>query len=91
MKRININESEYEVVENYNEAIDNDVLEMMITDYFERFDYIFGDWAYGKLRLKGYYDSGNKNVKNFNDVKNYKKYVEKYCAYGCRYFLIKRV
>ena len=30
------------------------------TDYFEPFDYIVGDWAYSKLRLKGFYNKTNK-------------------------------
>ena len=56
MKTITINEKEYEIVNNYNDAIDGDVLKEKITDYFDGFDYIVGDWAYGKLRLKGFYE-----------------------------------
>ena len=33
------------------------------------FDYIVGDWAYGKVRLKGFYEDDNKNVKSFNNIK----------------------
>ena len=58
MKKITINDKEYEVVENYNDAIDVELLQEKITDYFDGFDYIVGDWAYGKLRLKGFYEEG---------------------------------
>ena len=61
-----------------------------ITDYFDDFDYIFGDYSYSKLRLKGFYDSQNKNCKKLNDISNLEAYIENNCAYGCRWFQIKK-
>jgi uncharacterized protein YutD len=60
MKKIVINEVSYEVVKENGDAIDVDLLSEKITDYFNDFDYIVGDWAYGKVRLKGFYESDNK-------------------------------
>ncbi|MBQ2299378.1 MAG: DUF1027 domain-containing protein, partial [Bacteroidaceae bacterium] len=40
-----VNDVEYEVIENYNDAIDLEVLKDKITEYFDGFDYIVGDWA----------------------------------------------
>ena len=54
MEKININDVEYEVKVNERDAIDKDVLKEKITDYYDNFDYIVGDWAYGKVRLKGF-------------------------------------
>ena len=51
MKKILINEKEYEVIEDSKDAIDNSLLAEKITDYYDDFDYIVGDWAYGKVRL----------------------------------------
>ena len=90
MKTIKINEIEYEVIKEEKEAIDKEVLAEKITDYFDDFDYIVGDWAYGKLRLKGFYDSSNKNCKKLNDIANLEAYIENNCAYGCRWFQIKK-
>ena len=59
MKEITINEVKYDVVENCKDAINIESIEKLVTDYFDDFDYIVGDWAYGKLRLKGFYDSSN--------------------------------
>ena len=84
-------ENNYELVENYKDGYDEEILNEKLKDYFSCYDYIFGDWAYGKLRLKGFYDSTNKNVSKINDIKNLKKYIEQNCAYGCRYFLLKKV
>lgn len=90
MKKVIINEVEYEIIKDVNDAIDKEVLEEKITDYFDDYDYIVGDWAYGKLRLKGFYDSQNKNCKKLNDISNLESYIENNCAYGCRWFQIKK-
>ena len=87
---IKVNNHTYEVIKNEKDAIDNDVLAEKITDYYDEFDYIFGDWAYGKLRLKGFNDKGNKNFKPINDYRNIDKYIKDYCAYGCRHFILKK-
>ena len=91
MKQIIINEQKYEVIENKDDAIDEALLKEKITDYYDDFDYIVGDWAYGKVRLKGFYDSKNKKSKEHNNVKNVKKYIEEKCAYGCKWFEIKKI
>ena len=67
--KITINNKTYEVIKNEKDAIDEEVLKEAITEYFENFDFIVGDWAYGKLRLKGFNDKSNKNFKPINDIK----------------------
>ena len=91
MKKIIINEKEYEVVENDKECLNEEELSEKLTDYFDDYDYIFGDYAYEKLRLKGYYDSKNKKANKINDIKTVKEYKEKYCSYGARTFLLKKI
>lgn len=90
MKEITINERKYEVIEDNKAAIEIEAIENLVTDYFDDFDYIVGDFAYGKLRLKGFYDSTNSKVNENNDIKNLKKYIEEKCAYGCRWFEIRK-
>lgn len=89
--KITINDVTYEIVKNEKEAIDEEVLKEKITDYFDSFDYIVGDWAYGKIRLKGFNEKTNKNFKQLNDIKNVDEYINKYCAYGCKYFILKKI
>ena len=69
MKKVIINGVEYEVVRNDGDCLDTSVLEEKITDYFDPYDYIFGDYSYEKVRLKGFYKSDNKNVNKINDIK----------------------
>ncbi len=91
MKNIKINNQEYEVIENDQECLDIEDISEKLTDYFEPYDYIFGDYAYGKVRLKGFNDSNNKKVKKLNDIKTLNEYKENYCSYGAKFFLLKKV
>lgn len=88
---IKLNNIEYEIEKNEKDAIDEEVLKEAVTDYFNNFDYIVGDWAYGKLRLKGFNDKKNKNFKAFNDYSQVDKYIKDFCAYGCKYFILKKI
>ncbi|MGM9834304.1 MAG: YutD-like domain-containing protein [Bacilli bacterium] len=90
MKKININGKDYEVIKDIREAIDMEVLPTLVTDYFDDFDYIVGDWAYGKLRLKGFYESSNQKCTKLNNIAFVDKYIEEKCAYGCKWFEIKK-
>lgn len=89
MKTIKINDKEYELIKNYKDGFDLEEVTSKLTDYFDDYDYIVGDWAYGKLRLKGFYDSKNKKVKNINNYNNVEDYINNYCANECKYFIIK--
>ena len=91
MKKIEINGVTYEIIRNDNDCINKEELAEKITDYFDPFDYIFGDYAYEKVRLKGYYDSNNKQVSKINDIKYLDEYIENYCSYGAKVFLLKKV
>ena len=91
MKTISINDKEYEIIENVRGALEIDNLKEKLTDYFDDFDYVVGDWAYGKLRLKGFNDKLNSNYNKINAYDNVNDYIQNYCAYGCKYFIIKRV
>ena len=91
MKKITIQEREYEIVEDENKVIYLDEIESLMTDYFVPYDYILGDYSYGKLRLKGFYEDSNKKANKINKFSSLKKYIEEYCAYKCKYFVIKCV
>ena len=91
MKKIVINDIEYEIIRNDKDCINKKELEEKITDYFDEYDYIMGDFAYDKVRLKGYYNSDNKMAKKINDIKYLDYYIENYCSYGARIFLLKKI
>ncbi len=88
---VKIRENEYEVITDYGEGLSSVDLEEIATEYFDNFDYIVGDFAYGKVRLKGFYESDNKQKKEHNDIKNVDDYIKNSCAYGCKYFILKKI
>lgn len=91
MKTIEINEIKYEIIENDNDCLNKEELAEKITDYFDSYDYIFGDYAYEKMRLKGFYSTDNKKAKKINDIKYLEDYKKDYCSFGAKCFLLKRV
>ena len=90
MKKINIEDREYELIKNYNTGFDEELFKEKVTDYFYDYDYIVGDFSYDKLRLKGFYDEKNKNVTKTNNIKDLDKYIEEYCSYNARHFVLKK-
>ena len=91
MKEIEINRIKYIIKKNIKEALDDANLSERLTDYYNNYDFIVGDWAYGKLRLKGFNNKNNKNYKKYNDSVLIEKYIKDYCAYGCRYFVLEKL
>ena len=91
MKEITVNNVKYLIKKNEKDALDNAELEEKITEYYNDYDYIVGDWAYGKLRLKGFNNKNNRNYKKINDVANVDDYIKNQCAYGCRWFMLEKM
>lgn len=88
---IELDNTKFELIKNEREAFNLEEFEKLFTEYFYDFDYIVGDIAYSKLRLKGFYDKSNKKVKETNNIDNLEDYINNYCAYGCKYFVLKRI
>ncbi|MBQ7136902.1 MAG: YutD family protein [Bacilli bacterium] len=88
--KIILNNKEYELIKEYKDAFNLDEVLNLATEYFEGFDYILGDYAYNKLRLKGFYDDSNKKATDINKYSYIDEYINKYCAYECRYFVLKK-
>ncbi len=87
---LKIRNNDYEIIKDYGETVLALDLNDIVTDYYDNFDYIVGDWAYGKVRLKGFYDKNNKLVKEHNNIENVDNYLTNNCAYGCKYFILKK-
>ena len=88
--RVVLNDIEYELIKNNKDSYSNEEIKDLCTEYFSDFDYILGDYSYEKLRLKGFYDDNNKKSKDFNKYSYLEEYIKNYCAYDCKYFILKK-
>lgn len=91
MKYIIINDRKYYLLEDYKNGFEINIVSEKLTDYFSYFDYIVGDWSYGKLRLKGFCKKANNNRKEINDFNKKNQYIKNHCAYDCKYFVLENL
>ena len=89
--KIEIENHKYELIKKYKEAFNQEEFTERYTDYFCDYDYIVGDIAYGKLRLKGFCDEKNKKVNKINNYKNVNQYLKNNCANDCKHFILKKI
>ena len=89
-KIIEVENNKYKLI-NYRDGFEEEMFLNRYTDYFKDFDYIVGDIAYSKLRLKGFNNKNNKLYNKLNDYKNVEKYIKENCAFDCRYFILEKV
>ena len=87
---IEVNNNKYELIKNYKDAFNEEEFLSKCTDYFYDYDYVVGDIAYGKLRLKGFYDETSKKANKINNFKYIENYLKNYCAHDCKYFIVKK-
>jgi uncharacterized protein YutD len=88
---IEIENNKYNLIENYKDGFNLDELKEKYTEYFEPYDYIIGDYSYGKLRLKGFCTKLNKICNKINDIKFKDDYIKNLCSYECRYYILEKV
>lgn len=91
MRKVKLDNQEWELIEEYKNGYDEEVLKEKYTDYFEPYDYIIGDWSYGKVRLKGFCNKINKLCNRNNDIKFKDDYLNNLCSYECKYFILQKV
>lgn len=83
--------NEHELYKNYKNGFDYNTVKDLWTDYFDAYDYVVGDYSYGKIRLKGFYDKKSKKVKKCNNFEKIDDYIAHQCAYDCAYFILKKL
>ncbi len=88
---IEVENVKYKVIKDYRDAFDKELFLSKYTSFFEPYDYLVGDIAYSKLRLKGFANKNNKIFNKINDYKNVDKYIKDNCAYDCRYFILEKI
>ncbi len=88
---LKLSQIDYRIIENYKEAFDLEQMENRYSDYLLKYDYIVGDIAYQKLRLRGFFDNHRKGVPIDMKIANLEDYLVEYCSFGSPYFVLERV
>lgn len=78
----------YKVAINYHDGFVFDEFHRLYQDYFEKYDYIVGDWAHERLRLRGFYQVAQRNVPKDRTIDFLDDYLKEYCSFGCAYFVL---
>ncbi|KUP05297.1 hypothetical protein Q73_12145 [Bacillus coahuilensis m2-6] len=88
---IEIGRLKYEIVKEFRDGFNEDALKERYSDILGKYDYIVGDWGYGQLRLKGFYEDQNQKSTFDTKISTVNDYLLEYCNFGCAYFVIKKV
>ncbi|MGE7667038.1 YutD family protein [Ureibacillus composti] len=80
----------YEIVENVREGFKEDVFLSRFSDILTKYDYIVGDWGYGQLRLKGFFEDKNHKATFDTKISSVEDYLYEYCNFGCAYFILRK-
>nr|WP_256205263.1 YutD family protein [Piscibacillus halophilus] len=80
----------YELVLDHKEGFQEEAIEERFSDILLKYDFIVGDWGFGQLRLKGFYDDQNQKATFDTKISTLEDYLYEYCNFGCSYFVIKK-
>jgi uncharacterized protein YutD len=88
---IRIQAGTYELVEENRDGWNPEAFRERYSDVLDKYDYIVGDWGYGQLRLRGFYDNNNRKVPFEQKIASLDEYLQEFCNFGCAYFVLRRV
>jgi uncharacterized protein YutD len=88
---VTVNNVTYEIVGEYRDGFNEEAFLARYSDILSRYDYIVGDWGYGQLRLKGFFDDQNQKASFDTKISTLSEYLYEYCNFGCAYFVLKKV
>ncbi|MTH53871.1 DUF1027 domain-containing protein [Bacillus mangrovi] len=80
----------YEICKDERDGFNEEAFKARYSDILNKYDYIVGDWGYGQLRLKGFFDDQNQKASYDTKISTLDEYLYEYCNFGCAYFVLKR-
>ncbi|WP_397539768.1 YutD family protein [Rummeliibacillus pycnus] len=81
----------YELIDEVKEGFKQEDFILRFSDILSKYDYIVGDWGYGQLRLKGFYEDKNQKASFDTRISTLQDYIYEYCNFGCSYFVLKKI
>ncbi|HSI65953.1 MAG TPA: YutD family protein [Planococcus sp. (in: firmicutes)] len=81
----------YEIIKDFRDGFQEEALTARYSEILSKYDYILGDWGYGQLRLKGFFEDTNPKSTYDTKISTLQDYLYEYCNFGCAHFVIKKV
>lgn len=81
---------EYELITDYRDGFQEEALQERYSEILLKYDYILGDWGYGQLRLKGFFEDRNQKATYETKISTLEDYLYEYCNFGCAHFILKK-
>ena len=78
----------FDIMTDYREGFNEEALLARYSDVLLKYDYILGDWGYGQLRLKGFFEDTNQKATYETKISTLQDYLYEYCNFGCAYFVL---
>ncbi|SOC44193.1 YutD family protein [Salinicoccus kekensis] len=88
---ITIDHMNFELIENYRDAFDEEQFKAKYSEVLNKYDYIVGDIGYEKLRLTGFHRDNKRKVERDKKFSAIQDYLSEYCNFGCAYFVLRKV
>ncbi|MER2090020.1 MAG: YutD-like domain-containing protein [Sporosarcina sp.] len=87
---ITLDNWQFEILTEFRDGFNEEALLARYSDVLLKYDYILGDWGYGQLRLKGFFDDTNQKATYETKISTLQDYLYEYCNFGCAYFVLKK-
>ncbi|MDP4552407.1 YutD family protein [Alkalihalobacillus macyae] len=87
---ITVNQQTFELVKDEREGWNEEAFTARYSEILDKYDYIVGDWGYGQLRLKGFFEDRNQKATFDTKFSTVLDYLYEYCNFGCPYFVLKK-
>ncbi|AIY04916.1 hypothetical protein Plano_0951 [Planococcus sp. PAMC 21323] len=88
---ITLDQWQYDILIDHREGFKEEAITTRYSEILSKYDYILGDWGYGQLRLKGFFEDINHKATYDTKISTLQDYLYEYCNFGCAYFVIKKV
>ncbi|HJV44364.1 MAG TPA: YutD family protein [Bacillota bacterium] len=88
---IRVQGQSYELLDNYRNGWNAEAFKERYNEILNKFDYVVGDWGYGQLRLKGFFEDNYPKASFDNRISFLDEYIQEYCNFGCPYFVLKKI
>lgn len=88
---VSINNLQYEVVEEYRDGFNEEAFKARYSEILNKYDYVVGDWGYGQLRLRGFFEDQNQKSSYDTKISTLTEYLYEFCNFGCPYFVVKKI